>query len=99
MSRITTDATIVAAHKRQLSTTLAGEVVILDVDKGEYFGLAGVGTLVWHMLQTPCRVADIVDRIVSEYDVSRETAEQDLHGLLADLATRGLIEVDGPPPQ
>jgi hypothetical protein len=99
VSRLTTDATIVAAHKRQLSTTLAGEVVILDVDRGEYFGLDGVGTVVWHMLQTPCRLADLVDRIVSEYDVSRETAEEDLHGLLADLAARGLIEIDGAPPR
>ena len=94
MPQITHDTTVVAAPQRQLSTTLAGEVVILDVEKGEYFGLANVGTLIWNMLQTPRRVCEIVDRIVTEYDVGRDTAEDDLHALLADLAERGLIDVD-----
>ena len=98
MPLITRDTTVVAAPQRQLSTTLAGEVVILDVEKGEYFGLANVGSLIWNMLQTPRRVSDIVDRIVSEYDVRRGTAEEDLQALLADLAARGLIEVDDSPP-
>lgn len=97
MPPITPDTTVVAAPQRQLSTTLAGEVVILDVAKGEYFGLANVGTLIWTMLQTPHRVFEIVDRIVSEYDVGRETAEDDLQALLADLAERGLVDLDDSP--
>ena len=97
MPPITRDTTVVAAPQRQLSTTLAGEVVILDVEKGEYFGLANVGTLIWTMLQAPHRVSEIVDRIVSEYDVRRDTAEEDLQALLADLAARGLIDVDDSP--
>lgn len=96
--QITPDATVVAAPQGQLSTTLAGEVVILDVEKGVYFGLANVGTLIWNLLQTPRRVSEIVDRIVSEYDIRRDVAENDLYALLADLAARGLIQVDGSPP-
>jgi hypothetical protein len=95
---ITTYVWVFAAPQRQLSTTLAGEVVILDVEKGTYFGLANVGTLIWNMLQTPRRVSEIVDRVVCEYTVKRDVAESDIHALLADLADRGLIEVDDSPP-
>ena len=95
---ISEDTRVVAAPERQLSTELGGEVVILDIDKGEYFGLANVGTLIWNMLQTPRRVSEIVDRIVTDYDVRRDTAEEDLQALLADLAARGLIDVDDSPP-
>jgi Coenzyme PQQ synthesis protein D (PqqD) len=91
------DTRVAAAAQRQLSTTLAGEVVILDVDKGVYFGLADVGTLIWSLLQTPRRVSEIVDRIVGEYDVPREVAEADVRALLADLADRDLIEIDDSP--
>jgi hypothetical protein len=95
--QITRDTKVVAAPQRQLSTTLAGEVVILDVAQGQYFGLANVGTFIWNMLQTPHRVSDIVDRIVSEYDVGREVAEDDLQALLGDLAERGLVVIDDSP--
>ena len=97
MPHIAPDASVVAAPERQISTTLAGEVVILDVDRGVYFGLAEVGTLIWNMLQTRRRVSEILDRIISEYDVRRDVAEADLHALLADLAERGLIEIDDSP--
>ena len=83
MPHIAPDASVVAAPERQISTTLAGEVVILDVDRGVYFGLA--------------EVSEILDRIISEYEVRRDVAEADLHALLADLAERGLIEIDDSP--
>ena len=94
MPHIGPDTRVAAAAQRQLSTTLAGEVVILDVDEGVYFGLADVGTLIWKLLQTPRRVSEIVDCIVSEYDVTRQVAETDVVALLTDLAERGLVDVE-----
>lgn len=85
---------VVAARHGQLSTTLAGEVVILDVERGVYFGLDGVGAKVWELLQAPVPVAEIVDRLAPQYDVARETLAADVQELLADLAGRGLIDVD-----
>ena len=97
MPDIGEDTRVVAAPDRQLSTVLGGEVVILDVERGEYFGLANVGTLIWNLLQTPRRVAEIVDRIVLDYEVPRDVAEHDLRELLAELARRGLVEIDDSP--
>ena len=97
LSQVPSTARVVAAAGRQLSTNLAGEVVILDIERGVYFGLDGVGTLIWEMLQAPRPVSDIVDRVVAEYDVERSAAEADVVALLADLAARGLIEVDAAP--
>jgi len=88
---------VVVAARGQLSTSLAGEVVILDVEGGTYFGLDGVGARVWELLQAPRPVADIVDRLAPEYDVARDTLAADVHELLEDLAGRGLIDVDPAP--
>ena len=85
---------VVVASPGQLSTTLAGEVVILDVERGTYFGLDGVGARVWELLKAPRPVAEIVDRLAPEYDVSRDTLDADVRELLEDLARRGLIDVD-----
>jgi hypothetical protein len=92
MSQIAPRALVVAAEG-QLSTSLAGEIVILSLADSTYYGLERVGVRVWELLQVPCRVDAIVDRVVSDYDVSRERAEADIVALLDDLHRRGLITV------
>lgn len=94
MKAIAPTARVVAARNGQLSTSLAGEVVILDVERGVYFGLDGVGAKVWELLQTPRLVSDIIDRLAPEYDVARDTIASDIQELLGDLGNRGLIDVD-----
>ena len=85
-----------AAADRQLSTSLAGVVVILALEDGFYYQLEGVGVRVWELLQRPQRVSDLVDRIVAEYDVTPETAQADIARLLDDLAAHRLVTIDGP---
>ena len=84
------------AGGRQLSTTLAGEVVILDIEKGVYYGLDMVGAEVWARLQSPSRLGELVDHVVDQYDVDRPTAHADIQSLLRELFALGLIERDGP---
>ena len=79
--------------QNQRSSDLAGEVIILDLGRGMYYGLDEVGALVWRSLQRPRTVAGLRDAVLAEYDVAPERCERDLHDLLADLAQAGLIEV------
>jgi hypothetical protein len=91
---LTADAVVHAAPDRQLSTNLAGEFVILDIERGLYFGLSEVGAVIWDALQSPITIAAIVERIVSAYDVPPGTAEIDTIELVTDLVERGLVEID-----
>jgi hypothetical protein len=94
VSAIAPTARLVAARDRQLSTTLAGEVVILDVEGGVYFGLDGVGAKIWELLQAPRSISEIIELLAPQYDVARDIFAADVQELLEDLAGRGLIEVD-----
>jgi hypothetical protein len=96
MISIPVDAHVVAAEGRQLSTNLSGDVIILSLEDGIYYGLDHVGARIWALLQTPARVGDLVDRIVAEFDVTRATAEADTRELLGELAARELIRIDAP---
>ena len=80
----------------QLSTQLGDEVVILGLKDSVYYGLSKVGTRVWQLLQTPHPIEEIVDVVVAEYTVTRETAEADVMKLLADLHARGLVAITPP---
>lgn len=83
----------VVAVKGQVSSDLGGEVVILDLEAGEYYGLDAVGARVWTLLQESGTAKEIRDVIVSEYEVDPKRAERDLLELLQKLADERLIEV------
>ena len=84
------------ASERQVSTELEGESVILNFDQGVYYALEKVGARVWELVEEPTEVRDIIDTIVSEFDVEPERCEADLQALLSQLREAGLIDVDQP---
>lgn len=98
MDRLFTGDASAVATTDQLSTQLGDEVVILGLKDSVYYGLSKVGTRIWQLLQTPHTLDEIVAILVTEYDVTRETAQADLHKLLTDLHEKGLVAIT-PPPQ
>ena len=93
MSERMSNDTIVVAAEDQVSSDLGGEVAILDLNVGVYYGLDEVGARVWELIQEPRAVGDVRDVLVEEYDVAPERCERELFALLERLAERGLIEV------
>ncbi len=85
-------STVVAA-KDQVSSDLGGEVAILDLKAGVYYGLDAVGARIWSLIQEPRTVNEIRDILLEEYDVEPERCERDLLALLRRLADEGLVEV------
>jgi Coenzyme PQQ synthesis protein D (PqqD) len=86
------DSTVVAA-KDQVSSDLGGEVAILDLKAGVYYGLDAVGARIWSLIQEPITVNEIRDILLEEYEVEPERCERDLLALLRRLADEGLVEV------
>jgi hypothetical protein len=93
MSETITKSSTVSAAPGQVSSTVEGEAVILNVQTGVYYGLNPVGAWVWEQLQTPKTVARVLEDLVAEFDVDEERGETDLMALLDDLAGASLIEV------
>lgn len=85
-------ASRVVAIPDQVSCDIAGEVAILNLRNGVYFGLNPVGATVWNLLQEPRLVDDVVQSILAEYSVDRAECEADLYRLLGELAEHGLVE-------
>jgi hypothetical protein len=84
---------VVVAIKSQVSCQVDAETVILQFNKGLYFGLDEVGTLIWNQIQQPRKVQEIRDAILRDYEVSSEQCERDLSTLLGQLSEKGLVEV------
>jgi hypothetical protein len=70
---------------------VSGETVLLDLDSEQYFGLDAVGTRVWQLIGAGATAEAVVDTLLAEYEVERDTLEADVDELLGRLAEAGLI--------
>jgi len=77
-----------------LARQAAGETVLLNVDNEQYYGLEGVGTRLWELIQAGATFGRAVDAVVEEYHVEREVAVADLTSVIADMERSGLVLVD-----
>lgn len=68
-----------------------GEAIIINLSNGTYYSMDGGGALLWELLQERRSVGEIVDALWARYDVSREAAQTDVHGLMAELLSERLI--------
>jgi hypothetical protein len=72
---------------------LGGEGVLLDLASESYFGLNGVGTRVWVLLNEDPGLQRVFDLLCSEYDADPARIEADLISLVERMAAAGLVTV------
>lgn len=83
----------IKARDSVLSRQLENEAVLLDLERGTYFGLNEVAGAIWEMIGRGATVGEIRAEVLDRYEVDPLDLERDLEQLVADLAQRGLIDV------
>lgn len=76
---------------RIASRVIGGEAVIVHPSKGFVYALNKTGTQVWKAMDGKKTIADIIGRIVKEYNVVEGKARMDIKGFLNALRRKGLI--------
>jgi Coenzyme PQQ synthesis protein D (PqqD) len=71
--------------------TFDGDLVLLDLARGDYFGVNEIGARLWQGLSAGKTPREIAAEIQPDYEVSSETLLADLERLTTELVTRGLI--------
>ena len=68
-----------------------GEMIILNLDMGHYYGLNKTGALIWSLLCENKDSEEIIDRVVGKYSISREKAKEDVAALIMLLKNESLL--------
>ncbi len=85
--------TVVVAACNQVSTEVAEDVAILNLDSGVYYGLNQVGARIWSLIAEPKTVRQIQEDVCAEYDVQPDKCFEDLRSFFTRLADAELVEV------
>jgi hypothetical protein len=89
--------TAIRIRKDVVFRELEGEIVLLNLATGVYFGLDAVGTRIWGLIDGRRSAADIVATLTSEYEVDGDTCGADLARFLDTLRDNELVERDDEP--
>jgi hypothetical protein len=74
-----------------IATEMDGDLVMMSIEKGQYFGIGGIGSRVWTLLETPMSIADLARIILQEYEVDEVTCQADLLTFAQDLLDHGVV--------
>lgn len=77
-----------------LSTELDQEAVLMSIHAGAYYGMGDTARSIWEKLAKPITFSALVDDLVQEYEVPRETCAADLQEFLAEMEREGLLRVE-----
>jgi hypothetical protein len=69
---------------------VAGETVLVDLDRGHVLGLNDTGSFLWKRL-TECSESQLASDLAATFDVDATRAQADVQAFLADLRARGYI--------
>ena len=87
------NSSLIKRSTDQIACDMGGEVVILDLKSGNYYGLDAVGARVWTLIEAPTSLADIRRVIMDEYEVDAQTCERDILAFINQMQAVGIVEV------
>jgi hypothetical protein len=86
-----TSRTLLIRDPDLVAADMDGDLVMMSIDHGEYYGVGGVGPRVWELLQQPITVEDITAVICDEFDVEADRCREDINGFARQLLEMGLV--------
>lgn len=77
-----------------IAADMDGDVVMMSIDRGDYYGIGGVGARVWELLESPKTLDDIVQTICREFEVDQVRCHVDMARFLDELQAHGVVSLD-----
>jgi len=71
-----------------------GEMVLLDMNSENYFGLDEVGTAIWQAIQDKENLKEVFEVLLEQYEVEEDVLKKDLVTFVEKLEESGLIKVE-----
>jgi len=91
--RAIVDTTVISRSPSVLTAEVEGEVVMLSIEQGRYFGLDDIGSDIWNRIEPPCSFGALIDRLAVDYDADRATIANDVQALLGRMAAQDVVRL------
>ena len=96
MSELTSLETIIARRADLMTSELSDtELVMLNIERGSYYGMADAAKAIWSQLDEPRSIAAVCARLRTQFAVDAETCERETLAFVNEMLKEELIRVMG----
>lgn len=85
---------LVVQGKGNIVSDMDREKVMLSVRNGKYYNLGEIGGKIWDIIEQPTEVTQLVNTLISEYNVEQIECEEQVISFLEVLFGEGLIHIE-----
>lgn len=90
---ITLESTVSRRQDLLTSALSDRELVLLNIERGAYFGMEGVAKRIWEQLAEPRCVAELCATLLTRFAVDPDTCRREVLTFLTELHAKDLILV------
>jgi hypothetical protein len=76
-----------------LAAKVSDELILMDAEQGNYFGLDPICAAIWERLEGPVTLSDLCAALGREYDADAETIARDVMRLMERMIEACLVQV------
>ena len=87
------DSARISRSPSVLVAEVDGEIVMMSIEQGRYFGLDDIGSDIWKRIDPPCSFAELIDGLAGDYDADRATIATDVRALLGRMAAQDVVRL------
>ncbi len=86
------DKTQLVRNPDLVSADMDGDLVMMSIENGEYYGIGGVGSRIWELLANAVGIAQIAETITTEFEVETVQCQTDVIAFAQQLIELGLVK-------
>lgn len=75
-----------------ISSATADELFMMNIERGNYHVVSGVGPTIWSLLESPVQISHVVDQLSEIYDIDPQQCEEETISFLDQLLAQRLVK-------
>ena len=91
---IESNSTIKRNEEKFLSSQVGQEIMIMDLENGNYISLNPTGTLIWESIKEPIVINDLIAKLLKLSDASEKDCKTDTLEFLERLNRQEMIIIE-----
>ena len=86
--------TRVKRNPDMIAADMKGETVMMSISTGKYHSVNSVGSRIWELLASPSDANQLIESLVSEYDVSKEVCTKEVIEFIETMLKSEVLLLD-----
>ena len=85
------DNSKIVRNSEIIHSSLDDEIIMMSIEKGEYYGLSSIGGRIWELIKEPRMLSDICHKLCEDYNVTPVNCRRDVLDFITHMLEKDLV--------